>query len=96
MTKRLKGKRRSKKTTKNLSMAARLIEFTEVYCDKNGRTVSSLVEDLLRRFYETKGIDIDAPMTEIVAAMKKKKAPKEKDDPPSTKRFIPNNSGAER
>jgi hypothetical protein len=93
--KRHRGKPRKGKITKNLSLPSPLTKFTEVYCRQNGRTVSGLVEDLLRRFYESKGINVDAPIEKVVTMIrrkKKKKSTKQRGDLRRTKRFITNDA----
>jgi len=49
----------------NLNLPSNLIAIAEEYAEINGRKLSTLVEDLLRRHLDERGIPTDVPIEEL-------------------------------
>ena len=49
----------------NLNLPSNLIALAEGYAEANGRKLSTLVEDLLRRHLDDRGIPTDIPLEEL-------------------------------
>jgi hypothetical protein len=58
-----------RKKAVNLNLPAVLREVSEAYAEANGRSLSTLVEDLLRRHLESKGINAEVTNDQVAATL---------------------------
>jgi hypothetical protein len=49
----------------NLNLPSLLVAIAEAYAETNGRKLSTLVEDLLRRHLDERGIPTDVPLEDV-------------------------------
>jgi hypothetical protein len=49
----------------NLNLPSLLVAIAEEYAETNGRKLSTLVEDLLRRHLDERGIPTDVPLEDV-------------------------------
>jgi hypothetical protein len=49
----------------NLNLPSVLVAIAEAYAETNGRKLSTLVEDLLRRHLDERGIPTDVPLEDV-------------------------------